>query len=76
VIGHQLLHSGTSVAAHAREASRSRSDAEFASKIDGLLQQADEFLLWLELLHEDCHIAPDLILPLIDDTQHSSFLAF
>lgn len=76
MIGHQLLRSGTSVTAHAREASHSRSDAEFASNIDGLLQEADESLLWLELLHEDYHIAPDLIVPLIDDIQHSSFPAF
>ncbi len=42
VLGKQLLRSGTSVAAHAREASRARSDAEFCSKLDGLLQEADE----------------------------------
>ena len=42
VLGHQLLRSGTSVAAHIREASRARSDAEFCSKIDGALQEADE----------------------------------
>jgi four helix bundle protein len=56
VLGHQLLRSGTSVAAHAREASRARSDTEFASKLDGLLQEADESQLWLELLHDDCRI--------------------
>ena len=56
VLGLQLLRSGTSVAAHSREASRARSDAEFCSKIEGLLQEADEALLWLELLKEDCFI--------------------
>jgi four helix bundle protein len=56
VLGHQLLRSGTSVAAHAREASRARSDAEFCSKIDGALQEADESQLWIELLQEDCGI--------------------
>src|SRR5271165_1310876 len=56
VLGHQLLRSGTSVAAHTREASRARSDAEFCSKIDGALQEADESQLWLELLMEDCGI--------------------
>ena len=54
VLGNQLLRSGTSVAAHAREASRARSDAEFCSKLDGLLQEADESQLWLELLRDDC----------------------
>ncbi len=56
VLGMQLLRSGTSVAAHAREASRARSDAEFCSKLDTLLQEADESQLWLELLMEDCQI--------------------
>ncbi len=56
VLGRQLLRSGTSVAAHAREASRARSSAEFCSKLDGLLQEADESQLWLELLKEDCAI--------------------
>ncbi|HYG22161.1 MAG TPA: four helix bundle protein [Verrucomicrobiae bacterium] len=56
VLGHQLLRSGTSVAAHAREASRARSDSEFCSKLDGLLQEADETQLWTELLRDDCGI--------------------
>lgn len=56
ILGHQLLRSGTSVAAHAREASRARSEAEFCSKLDGLLQEADESQLWLELLREDCGV--------------------
>ena len=61
VLGHQLLRSGTSVAANFREASRARSRAEFASKIDVCIQEADESELWLELLHEDCHVtAPEV----------------
>jgi len=56
ILGNQLLRSGTSVAAHAREASRARSDMEFCSKLDGLLQEADESQLWLELLGDDCAI--------------------
>lgn len=55
-MGKQLLRSGTSVAAHAREASRARSAPEFCSKLDGLLQEADEAQLWIELLVEDCLI--------------------
>jgi four helix bundle protein len=57
ILGKQMIRSGTSVAAHAREASRARSDAEFCSKLDGLLQEADETQLWLEYLIEDCLIA-------------------
>src|SRR5260221_3463582 len=54
VLGKQLLRSGTSVAANYREASRARSDAEFVSKIDQCAQEADESMLWLELLRDDC----------------------
>src|SRR6266852_1626447 len=68
VLGHQLLRSGSSVAAHAREASRARSDAEFCSKIDGALQEADESSLWLELLHEDCGIRTDGVSWLLSET--------
>jgi len=64
VLGKQLLRSGTSVAAHVREASRSRSDEEFVSKLGGALQEADETQLWLELLREECAIAPTATLPL------------
>jgi len=56
VLGLQLLRAGTSVGAHAREASRARSDAEFCSKVEALLQEADEAQLWLEYLEEDCGI--------------------
>lgn len=61
VLGKQLLRSGTSVAAHSREASRGRSDSEFCSKLDGLLQEADESQLWIELLRDDCNICGEEI---------------
>jgi four helix bundle protein len=60
----QLLRSGTSVAAHIREASRARSSAEFCSKLEGALQEADEAQLWIELLREDCAINDDGLLDL------------
>jgi four helix bundle protein len=68
VLGKQLLRSGTSVAAHAREASRARSDLEFCSKLDGLLQEADESQLWLELLRDDCGISGNSIEQLLGET--------
>jgi four helix bundle protein len=64
ILGKQLLRSGTSVAAHVREASRARSDEEFVSKLGGALQEADESQLWLELLREECAIEPKLTQPL------------
>jgi len=52
ILGKQMLRSGTAVGAHYREASRSRSDAEFISKIEGGLQELVETGYWLELLLE------------------------
>ena len=57
IIGKQLVRSGTSVAANYREASRARSSMEFIAKIELCSQEADESMLWLELLHEECGIA-------------------
>jgi len=44
------LRSGTSVGAHYREAIRSRSTAEYISKIEGGMQELEETMYWLELL--------------------------
>ena len=52
VVGKQLLRSGTSVGAHYREGSRSRSVAEFVSKLGGALQELEETMYWLELLQD------------------------
>src|SRR3989440_4448611 len=68
ILGNQLLRSGTSVAAHPREASRARSDSEFCSKLDGLLQEADESQLWLELLRDDCAIEDGQLIDLHAET--------
>ena len=64
VIGKQLLRSGTSVAANYRESSRARSSDEFVAKVELCAQEADESQFWLELLRDDCGIAPDLVDPL------------
>ena len=68
MLGHQLLRSGTSVAAHVREASRARSDAEFCSKMDSALQEADESGLWLELLRDDCGVNSAQLVHLLAET--------
>ena len=69
VIGKQLLRSGTSVAANYREASRARSNAEFVSKIELCVQEADETTLWLELLREDCGIVSEQLVELLDESK-------
>ena len=63
-----LLRSGTSVAANFREASRARSTAEFVSKIEVCIQEADETDLWLELLRDDCGIAGEPVRNLLTET--------
>ena len=68
VLGNQLLRSATSVAAHVREASRARSGAEFCPKLDGALQEADESLLWLEQLRDDCGIAGEELPAIIGES--------
>src|SRR5258705_7665618 len=50
ILGKQLLRSGTSVGAHYHEATRSRSNAEFISKIDAGMQELEETVYWLNLL--------------------------
>ena len=68
VLGRQMLRAGTSVTAQVREANRGRSTAEFVAKLGGALQEADETMLWLELLRDDCAIAS----PLVSDLESES----
>jgi four helix bundle protein len=58
VLGRQVLRSGTSPGAHYREAFRSRSTAEFISKLEGGLQELEETSYWLELL-VDSGVVPE-----------------
>ncbi|NEP76567.1 four helix bundle protein, partial [Okeania sp. SIO2G5] len=57
VMDKQVLRSGTSIGAHYREAMRSRSSAEYISKIETGLQELEETIYWLELL-VDAQIVP------------------
>jgi four helix bundle protein len=52
VLGKQLLRCGTSVAANYRAVCRARSKAEFVARIGIVVEEADETILWLELLTE------------------------
>jgi four helix bundle protein len=52
IIGKQLLRAGTTVAANYRAVCRSRSQAEFISKMSVVVEEADETAFWLELLIE------------------------
>jgi four helix bundle protein len=49
VLREQIVRSGTSVGAHYREATRGRSHAEFAAKLNAGLMELGETAYWLEL---------------------------
>ena len=59
IIGKQLLRSATSIAANYRAVCRARSDAEFFAKLSIVVEEADETLLWLELIIESELIKDD-----------------
>jgi len=61
VIGRQLLRSATSVGANYRAACRAQSRAEFAARLSVVVEEADETLYWLELLHESSLVKPVLL---------------
>ena len=52
VISKQLLRSGTSIGANARESNNAQSTADFINKLSIALKEADETAYWLELLYE------------------------
>ena len=67
LIGDQLFRCGTSVAANYRAACRSRSTAEFLSKLGIVEEESDESLFWLETLKENKIVKPDLLQSLIQE---------
>ena len=48
----QIIRSGTSVAANYRAVLRARTDPEFISKFNIVIEECDETLFWLELIME------------------------
>lgn len=60
ILAGQVLRSGTSVGSQYREACRARSKAEFISKLESALQEADETNYWLELLAHSKKSPPGL----------------
>ena len=58
ILGKQIIRSATSVAANYRAVARAKSDKDFISKIDTVIEEADETLFWLELI-EESNLLPD-----------------
>lgn len=56
VISKQLLRSGTSVGANAKEASLAQSKRDFVTKLSISLKEAGETEYWLELLYKSNYI--------------------
>ena len=69
VITNQLLRSGTSLAANYRAACRSRSAADFISKISIAAEETDETLFWFELLVESGLVKARVIDPNMDECE-------
>jgi four helix bundle protein len=66
-IAGQLGRSGMSVAANYRGACRGRSHAQFISKIGVVEEEADETVLWLELIVDDKLLPEKKIAPLLKE---------
>lgn len=67
VIARQVLRSATSIAANYRAAGRGRSKAEFTAKLGVVIEEADETVLWLELLAEAGIVKPARLRDLLDE---------
>ena len=67
VLINQFLRSGTSLAANYRAACRSRSAAEFISKVSIAAEETDETLFWFELLVESGLVKFSLLQPLMTE---------
>src|SRR5213079_2661332 len=66
-IANQLVRYGTAIAANYRATCRARSRAEFIAKVGVVLEEADETLLWLELIYEAKLIPAERVQPLLDE---------
>ena len=64
-LGRQLLRSGTSVGANYRAACRSKSKADFISKMSTVLEEADESAFWIELLVDAAKAETQVAQPLL-----------
>jgi len=52
ILGNQVLHSGTSVAANYRAGCLAKSKRDFINKLKIVEEEADETIFWLELIEE------------------------
>jgi four helix bundle protein len=69
VLGKQALRSETSLAANYRAACRSRFKAEFISRTGIVAEEADETVLWLELMIENRILPQHRLEPLLKEAK-------
>jgi four helix bundle protein len=75
VLGRHLLRSGTSVGANYRAACRSKSVADFISKMGTVEEEADESGYWMELLVESGKIKPAKLSALMQEAGELTAIA-
>ena len=67
VLSKQLLRSGTSIGANARESKNAQSKNDFLNKLSIALKEADETDYWLDLLHVTNYLDNELYDALAND---------
>ena len=72
VLADQILRSATAVASGYRASCRARSRADWIDKIGRTVEEADETLLWLELIEEGNLLAKSRLAPLKQEATEPS----
>jgi four helix bundle protein len=75
VLGKQLLRSGTSIAANYRSATRAKSSADFINKMSIVEEEADESVLWVDLLEASSRLKPDVAQPMMKEAGELTAIA-
>lgn len=75
VLGKQLLRSGTSVAANYRSATRAKSSADFINKMSIVEEEADESVLWVDLLEASNRLKSDAAQPMMKEAGELTAIA-
>jgi four helix bundle protein len=70
------MRSATSVASNYRAVCRARSRAEFVSKLGIVLEEADESMLWLELISEGRLLPAERVANLIKEADEITAIVF
>ena len=75
VLGKQLLRSGTSMAANYRSAARAKSAADFIAKMGIVEEEADESVLWADLLEASARISSAEARPIMKEAGELTAIA-